>query len=121
MSNLWDRLHKLKFLTWNSAAKDMKVKIGSDVLIVKATTSLFARLLLIARSDRENVDLEEVIGQHEFANTNRHLMQPDGSIYPTNDKSNVIQLLKDLFHSDKASTEESTHGSSKACLVLDAM
>ena len=87
---------KVKLLTWNAAAKNISVKVGSEMLTLKATTSLFARLLVIARSSRESINLEEVIGMHEFAYTNQLLMKPDGSIHPTTDKGKVIELLKDL-------------------------
>ena len=50
------------------------------MLTLKATRSIFARLLVIDRSSRENVDVEEVIGMHEFAYTNKVIMAPDGSM-----------------------------------------
>ena len=78
-----------------SAGKDINLNTGTDVLSLKATTSLFARLLVIAQSFRESVDLEEVIGMHEFAYTNKVLMAPDGSIHPRTDNSIVIKLLED--------------------------
>ncbi len=44
-----------------------KLNTGTEVLTLKATTSLFARLLVIARSSREctPVYLEEVMAMHE--------------------------------------------------------
>ncbi len=57
--NLWDRMTKVKHKTWTSAAKDIKLNTGTDVLEVKATTSLLARLLIVARSSRDSVNLEE--------------------------------------------------------------
>ena len=54
---------------------------GAEDLPLKTTTSLFAGLFVIARSSREHIDLEEVIGTHEFTCTNRGLMQPDGSVH----------------------------------------
>ena len=53
---------------------------GAEDLPLKTTTSLFAGVFVIARSSREHIDLEEVIGTHEFTCTNRGLMQPDGSV-----------------------------------------
>ena len=40
-------------------------------------------MLVIARSSRENVDLEEVIGMHEFSYMSKVIMAPDGSIHPS--------------------------------------
>ena len=47
--NLWDLISKVKLLTWNSPAKVIKMKSGSLVITLKATSSLFARMLLVAR------------------------------------------------------------------------
>ena len=58
--NLWDKMTKVKQKTWMSAGKDTTLNTGTEVLTLKATTSLFARLLV-------RVDLEEVVGMHEFS------------------------------------------------------
>ena len=102
--NLWDKMTKVKQKTWMSAGKDITLNTWTEVLTLKATTSLFVRLLVIARSSRESVDLEEVIGRHEFAYTNKVLMAPDGSIHPSTDKSIVIKLLEDLVVNETSQT-----------------
>lgn len=117
--NLWDRMTKVKLLTWNAAAKEVKMKTGPEVVTLKATSSLFARMLLVARSSREDIDLEQVICTHELSHTNGTLMQGDGSIHPTNDKSSVIHLLEGLVHVD--SDETTTQEHSRATLVVDGM
>ena len=50
-----------------SAGKCINLNTGTEMLTLKATTLLFVRLLVIARSSRENVDPEEVTGMHEFS------------------------------------------------------
>ena len=104
--------------------KDIKLNTGIEVLTLKATTSLFARLLVIARSSRESVDLEEVVGMHEYAYTNKVLMAPDGSVYPSTDKSIVIKLLEDLVVTETSETSaqptEREEGS-ETCLVVEGM
>ena len=55
--NLWDKMPKVKRKTRMSAGKDIKLNTGTEVLTLKATTSLFARLFVIAQSSRENVEL----------------------------------------------------------------
>ena len=102
--NLWDKMTKIKQKTWMSVGKYFKLNTGTEVLTLKATTSLFARLLVIARSSRESVDLEEMIGRHEFAYTNKVLMAPDGSIHPSTDKSIVINLLEDVVVNETSQT-----------------
>ena len=51
--NLWDKITKVKQTTWMSAGKDIQLNTAIEVLTSKATTSFFARLLVIARSSRE--------------------------------------------------------------------
>ena len=55
-------------------------KTGPEVTTLKATSFLFARMLLVARSSRDDINMEEVIGNHEFSHTNRTLIdrQPRG-------------------------------------------
>ena len=51
-----------------SGSKGLKTKVCPEVIIIsRATNSPFARLLIIARSARDNVDLQDVIGRDEFA------------------------------------------------------
>ena len=53
--NLWDKMTKVKQKTWMSTGKYIQLNTGTDVLALKATTSLVARMLVIARSFREFV------------------------------------------------------------------
>ena len=46
-----------------------------EVTTLKATCSLSARMLLVASSSRDDINLEEVIGTYEFSHTNGTLMQ----------------------------------------------
>lgn len=83
---------------------------------------MFARLLIVARSSREDIDLEEVIGLHEFDSTNRVLMKPDGNLHPTTDKSKVISLLEHLVQTDEDCTNVHTGVSNEVtCLIIDGM
>ena len=96
--------------------------IGSEVLTLKATNSLFARLLIIARSARDTVNLQEVIGTHEFSSSNRTLMTVNGSVHPTQDKSKIRQLLEEL--PDKTEIEEGMSASPQArktCLIVNGI
>ena len=121
--NLWAKMTKVKLLSWSTSAKEIKLKVGSEVMTMKATTSLFARMLVIARSSRDDIDLEEVIGTHEFAYTNRVLMEPDGSIHHTTDKSTVIHLLEEMVKVDGEIFQETIHitENDSYCLIVDGM
>ena len=96
--NLWAKTTKVKLLSWNASAKEITLKDSSETVILKATSSLFARMLV----------MEEVIGTHEFSYTNRMLMEPDGSIHPTTDKSTIIHLLENLVQPDSDIALEAT-------------
>ena len=106
--NLWDKMTKVQQKTWMSAGTDIKLNTGTEVLTSKATTSLFATLLVIARSSRESVDLEDVIGMHEFAYTNQIMMATDGIIHPSTDKRIVIELLEYLVVNETSETSAQT-------------
>ena len=94
-TNLWGKMSKPKYLTWNSSSKNFKLASKSDIITVRATANLMSRLLIIARSSHA-VDLEEVIGCYELSTTNRTLMKADGSLLPTMGKSVAIALLEEL-------------------------
>ena len=51
--NLWDKMTKVKQKSWMPAGKNIQLNTATEVLTSKATTLLFARLLVIARSSRE--------------------------------------------------------------------
>ena len=70
---------KLKYFNWIDTCKKMKLKDSKGVIEVKSTNLFLARLLFIAKSNRDT-DLEEVISNYEFSATNSLIMQPDGSI-----------------------------------------
>ena len=105
--------------------KEITLKDSSETVILKATSSLFVRMLVIAWSSRADVDLEEVIGPHKFSYTNRVLMEPDGSIHPTTDKSTIIHLLENLVQPDSNITLEASAYNltveEECCLVVDGM
>ena len=101
--NLWDKMTKVKLLSWTSGAKVIKAKVGSEEISLKASTSLMARLLVITRSSRE-IDIKEVIGTFEFSTTNRMLMTPDGRIHPCTDKATLIHELEKQVEMDDHQT-----------------
>ena len=89
---------------------------------MKATASLFARMLVIARSSRDDIELEEVIGLHEFDYTNRVLMKPGGSIHHTSDKSIIIHLQEDIVNNTGDTTNAmDDEVCPQTCLVVDTM
>ena len=59
-TNLWDQMSKIKFLNWEDACRTVKLKSKPGHFKLKVTNSLFARLLIIAKSSHQ-FDLEEVM------------------------------------------------------------
>ena len=55
--------------------------------------------------------MEEVIGNYEFSTTNRTLMELDGSVHPTINKSSIITVLEEL--PAQASSNSQTESSSQ--------
>ena len=81
-------MSKVKLLNRNTSSKEIKVQASTNVMTLKASTSLFARMLVVARSSRADINTKHVIGTHEFG----ALMQADGTLHPINDKGSVIHL-----------------------------
>ncbi|CAB3982956.1 Hypothetical predicted protein [Paramuricea clavata] len=73
--------------------------------------------------------MEEVIGNYEFATTNRTLMKLDGSVHPTLNKSSIIAVLEDLPAQASTNSQtltespsrESNQNTTSTCLVVDGM
>ena len=84
--NLWDKMNKVKLLTWTDAAKPVTIVLPSKVIELKQTRSLFSRLLIVART-RDELDLEDLIGRYAFSCLPRSIFSSDGSLLPCTDKS----------------------------------
>ena len=88
-------MNKLKYLNWIDNCKNNKLKDSKGVFEAKSTNSFLARLLLIAKSNCD-IDLEDVISNYEFSVTNSVIMQPDGTVIPCTNKSELLHILEDL-------------------------
>ena len=117
--NLWGTVKKQKFFNWIDTCKKVKLKDSKGDIELKSTNSLFARLLLIAKSSRE-LDLEDVISEYEFAIINAIIMQPDGSVIPCNKKSELLHILEELPSHNHQEEPESL-SLEHTVLVIDGM
>ena len=122
--NLWDKMNKVKVLGWNEAGKPIKTKIGSEQVILRQSSSLLARLLVITRSSRD-IDLKEVIGTYELTSVNNMLMNADGTLHPCTDKSQLLHELLAQVNVDDDYTsdnnDENAFNFENVSLVLDGM
>ena len=69
-------MSKVKVLGWSAGCKPLKTDTALEQASLRASNSLMARLLVIARFSRE-LDVEEVIGTYELSTTNQQLMTGD--------------------------------------------
>ena len=82
--SIWAKMKKWQLKTWKSAWKSVKHKVVDQVVELKDDRSLFARMLIVARS-RPEMNLKESIGQHEFTSLSRALFTVSGELLPCTD------------------------------------
>ena len=76
----------------STARKKLKITENGNVKELRADRSLFARLLIVSRSQHQ-VDLKELLGKYEFSNVPRSLFHDDGTMNLCRQKSKLIELL----------------------------
>jgi len=69
----------------------------ADVVVaeLKDDRSLFARMLIVARS-RPEINLKDSVGDHEFTSVPRALFSVTGKLLPCTDKSKLMHILEEL-------------------------
>ncbi len=93
--NAWAKMKKVQLRMWKSARKSVKYKVTDQVVELKDERSLFARMLIVARS-RPEINLKEGIGHHEFTSLPRALLTASGELLPSTDKSKLMGILEEL-------------------------
>ena len=93
--NLWKRMSKVTCKNWDEICKSMKIKSHSEVIYLKAASTILSRLLLVAKSQTQ-LDLEEVISNYELNAVNSTFMDPTGHLLPCKQKSKLIHALEGL-------------------------
>ena len=88
-------MKKIQVKMWKSARKAVKHMLAKQVVELKEDRSLFALMLIVARSQPE-IDLKEAIGQHEFTSLPRALFKVTGELLPCTDKSKLMTILEQL-------------------------
>ena len=106
--NLWKRMSKVTCKNWDEICKTMKIKSDSEVIHLKAASTILSRLLVVAKSQRQ-LDLEEVISNYELNAVNSTFMDPTGHLLPCKHKSKLIHALEELVeeHEINHSNDES--------------
>ena len=70
-------MQKQNLLSWKDASKSVKVNLPTKTVELKEDRSLFARLLIIAKS-RPEVNLQKPLGNYEFTCFPGSLFTPEG-------------------------------------------
>ena len=84
-----------------------------------STHTLFSRLSVIAKSDR-NLDLKAAISQHEFNSVNHTLLKADDTLNPCKAKSYLIKALNELPQTEPTPNELACT-TDKKYLIIDGM
>ena len=98
--SLWAPVKRVNNQMFQSGMKKSRIKLRDNTVDLKETKDLYARLMILARSNRE-IDLKDVVGQYEFTLTPRALFSPNGMQLICTDKSNLIHLLTKLGVTEK--------------------
>ena len=91
--------------------KGIKVEVE-----LKATNTLFARLLMIAKSSRE-IDLQDVISTA----INSTLMKPNGSLLTSDSKGDLIHVLESLLKTKESISKDNSESHLNTFVVVDGM
>jgi len=90
----WDRLTKRKLPSFQSANKVVKVKVKNKEIILKEQALLMTRMMISARK-RPEVDLEALLGRHEFSVVPRSMFESDGSLLLDSKKSILMDQIEE--------------------------
>jgi len=88
-------MKKVELKTWKSVRKSVKHNLDDQVVALKYDRSLFARLLIVARS-RPEINLKVSFGQHKFKSLPRDLFTVSGELIPCTYKSKLMAVLEAL-------------------------
>ena len=119
--SLWAPVKKENNKMFLSGNQKITVKLSDNTVDLKETKDLFARLMVLARSNQD-INQKEAIGNYEFTLTPRALFASDGTILPCHDKSKLIHLLEKLTKEDMPHEDHQLPqvGSSTQQDVMDA-
>ena len=128
--SVWAPVKRENNMMFKSGSRKQSSKIRDQTIDLKETKDLYARLLVLAKSNRE-IDQKYAIGNFEFTLTPRALFAPDGSILPCTDKSKLIHCLQELpideeveaeqYEVTEERTEERTSTPNKRIAIVDGM
>ena len=99
--------------------KKTKFKVADQIVELKSERSLFARLVIVAKS-RPEIDIKDSIGKFEFTTFPRSLFDGSGNLLATTNKSQLLSIIEKSPETKVDVIENSTEYAYKAC-VIDGM
>ena len=96
--NLWAPIKRNKLKLCSTSRKKLKIETNGSVSELNADRSLFARLLILTRSQRQ-VDLADILGKYELSTVPRSMFAYDGTMHLRSSKSSLLTILKTLGES----------------------
>jgi len=98
--SLWAPIKRNKLKLCSSSKKKLKIDVEGSVTELNADRSLFARMLILTRSQRD-VELAQTLGKYEMSVVPRSMFTYDGTMNLCSSKSNLMTILKTLDESSE--------------------
>ncbi|MEW8548339.1 MAG: hypothetical protein AB2693_32955 [Candidatus Thiodiazotropha sp.] len=117
--NIWAPMKKTNLSVWKSVNKKTKMKVADQVVELKSERSLFARLVVVAKS-RPDIDIKEAIGKFEFTTFPRSLFDGSGKLLPVVNKSQLMSIVETYSDRQEETKETKSEQEQKTC-VIDGM
>ena len=114
--NIWDKMKRVKPVTWDCLSKTVGLKTDKEVVNLRATSGLMSRLLIITRSNRK-LNVPDIVGCYEMTTVNKTLIRPDGNFIPTTDKTTIVSISEKMQNKQQPADVSHT----KVCEVADGM
>ena len=118
--SLWAHIKRSRLKLCSQSKKKIKVEIDEHVSELTADRSLFARLLLVSRSQR-HVDFAKTLGQYELSVVPRSIFAYDGTMNLCSAKSKLMTILKSVIQAPMEDKPYITSTSEFSVAVVDKM
>ena len=118
--SIWSPMKKRNLKTFRTQGKTIKTKIGEKVVQLKEERTLLSRFLITARK-RPELDLEESIGNYEFAVVPKSIFTPDGQPLHSTDKAKVLHEIESMAEDRETNADETSSDESIRVIIIDGM
>ena len=88
MTSVWEKMKKKNLKIFKTQSKVIKCKVNEQILKIKEERNLVTRFLIMSRQ-REEIDLQDIIGTYKLSVVPPALFLKDRKPHPCLDKSKV--------------------------------